>query len=111
MTHTKWSTIKAERAREPGFARGYAQAKQAYLFAQQIRAIRLAKGLSQAALARRLRTTQSAVSRLEMGDMPPSLRTLTRISDALGVELVVRFRERRAARPARLPRATGSRGR
>lgn len=94
MTHTKWSTIKARRMKDPGFALGYEDAKRSYLVAEQVREIRLARGLSQADLAKKLRTTQSAISRLEMGDMPPSLRTLRRIGDALGLELIVAFRER-----------------
>ncbi len=98
MTHAKWSTVKARRMREAGFRRGYAEARAAHLAAQEIRAIRIAKGLSQARLARRVGTTQSAISRLEMGDMPPSLRTLARIGEALGLELVVQLRRRRDAR-------------
>lgn len=108
MTHTKWSTIKARRMKEPGFALGYEEARRAYVLAQQLREIRVARGLSQADLAKKLRTTQSAISRLEMGDMPPSLRTLTRIGDALGLELVIAYRERP---PSRAPRRATSRRR
>ena len=103
MTHTKWSTIKSRRMKEPGFALGYEDARRAHLLAQQVREIRLARGLSQADLAKRLRTTQSAISRLEMGDMPPSLRTLTRIGDALGLELVIGYRERPTSTARRRP--------
>lgn len=80
----------------------------AYLLARQVREIRLARGLSQADLAKKLRTTRSAVSRIEMGDMPPSLRTLTRIGGALGLELVIGYRERP---PSTAPRRQASRRR
>ena len=49
------------------------------------------RGLSQRELAERLGTTQSAVARLEAGNVSPSLPTLDKLADALGVELVVGF--------------------
>lgn len=94
MTHTKWSTIKERRFREPRAREAYESTSRAIALGEQVRRLRRAKRWSQAQLAARLRTTQSAISRLEMGDTPPSLRTLTRIGDALGLELIVMFRER-----------------
>jgi transcriptional regulator with XRE-family HTH domain len=49
--------------------------------------------LSQRELAARLGTTQSAVARLEAGNVAPSLLTLDKIADALGVELKVSLTE------------------
>lgn len=111
MTHTKWSTIKERRFREPAAREAYEQTARAIALGEQVRSLRRAKRWSQAQLAARLRTTQSAVSRLEMGDMPPSLRTLSRIGDALGVELVVAFREPRTTQSKGQPRAAGARAR
>lgn len=111
MTHTKWSTIKERRFREPRAREAYENTSRAIALGEQVRRLRRTKRWSQAQLAARLRTTQSAVSRLEMGDMPPSLRTLARIGDALGVELVVAFREPRATRSQRQPGAAGARTR
>jgi hypothetical protein len=45
-------------------------------------------GLTQAELAARIGTTQSAVARLEGGGSAPSLERLSRISRACGLELV-----------------------
>lgn len=50
-----------------------------------IRRSRLAAGLTQAELARRLGTTQSAVSRLEQGHEEPRLARLASILAACGV--------------------------
>lgn len=88
---------------EPGFARGYEAARRGDLLARQVREVRLARGLSQAGLAKKLRTTQSAISRLEMGGVPPRLKTLTRIGDALGLELFVEYRERRPSTASKRP--------
>jgi len=50
---------------------------------------RIARGLSQAGLAERIGTTQSAVSRWERGHDEPRLRTLDAILRACGRRLVV----------------------
>lgn len=48
--------------------------------------------LTQAQLAARIGTTQSAVARLERGDSSPSLARLTQIARACGLELVPTLR-------------------
>ena len=57
--------------------------------APMIRQARQASGLSQAALAERLSTTQSAVSRWERGHDEPRLSTLDSILRACGRRLVL----------------------
>ena len=48
---------------------------------------RIASGLSQADIARRMRTSQPAVARLESGQHDAQLSTLTRYAEALGLSL------------------------
>ena len=48
-------------------------------------------GLSQAALAERMGTTQSAIARLEGGRVSPSVETLRRYGVAVGKRLRVEF--------------------
>jgi ribosome-binding protein aMBF1 (putative translation factor) len=48
-------------------------------------------GLSQAELARRMKTTQSTVARLESGRGQPSTRTLLRFAKATGHRLKISF--------------------
>jgi transcriptional regulator with XRE-family HTH domain len=74
-----------------------AGAEEGWLFAQiagQVAERRQRLGLSQAELARRCGTTQSAIARLERGGRPPRIDTLLRIADALGSDLVVELRPR-----------------
>lgn len=52
-----------------------------------LREARLRRGLSQAELAARVGTTQSAIARLESGTADPRLSTLIRYADAVGTEL------------------------
>jgi transcriptional regulator with XRE-family HTH domain len=48
---------------------------------------------TQAQLAKRLRMTESMVSRLESGNHVPNLRTLCRIADVFGRQLEIVFHE------------------
>jgi transcriptional regulator with XRE-family HTH domain len=61
--------------------------------ASLIRRTRVAAGLTQLRLARLLGCSQSVVARWETGDHEITLRTMARIADALGIELLVRFGE------------------
>lgn len=62
---------------------------------------RTAQGLTQAQVAEKIGTTQSAVARMESGSgkHSPSLATLTKYADALGCKLEVRLVRR--TRPAK----------
>lgn len=84
-----WEEVKASRADSPERRRGYEKAGRAIRLAMEIRALRQARGLSQRDLAERVGTTQSAIARLEGGNVSPSLPTLDKIAEALDVELSV----------------------
>jgi ribosome-binding protein aMBF1 (putative translation factor) len=91
MTLKTWAEIKTQRADTPARRRGYEHADRTIRLAMEIHRLREKRGLSQRELAERLGTTQSAVARLEAGNVSPSLPTLDEVANALGVELVVRF--------------------
>jgi transcriptional regulator with XRE-family HTH domain len=91
MTRQAWDEVKAARPDSPARHRGYERAGRAIRLAVEVRELREKRGLSQRELAERLGTTQSAVARLEAGNVSPSLPTLDKLADALGVELVVGF--------------------
>ena len=74
-------------------ASGDENAKLACRCAQQLLALRAAVGETQRQSARRLRMTESMVSRLERGDHVPSLKTLCRIAQAYGKRLEIVFHE------------------
>lgn len=52
---------------------------------------RIEKGLTQAGLAHKMKTKQSAVSRLESGNYNPSLAFLEKAAKALDAQLIVSF--------------------
>lgn len=82
-----WDDIKAARRDSPARRRGYEKAGRAIRLAFEIRALREKKGISQRELAERVGTTQSAIARLEAGNISPSLPTLDKIAAALGAEV------------------------
>lgn len=63
------------------------------LFLMELIKARLRKKLSQAGLASKLGTQQSAISRVESGKGNPSLRTLLTIAEALEARLVLEYKE------------------
>ena len=59
--------------------------------ARELIAARARAGLTQAEVARRMKTTQSAVARMESGRRVPSLNSLSRYAEATGSRAVVRL--------------------
>ena len=60
--------------------------------AELIRTVREHRGLTQAELAQRAGTTQTAISRLESGGRSPSTGTLRRLLQVMGEDLELRAR-------------------
>jgi transcriptional regulator with XRE-family HTH domain len=71
----------------------YEEAKAAYEVGRMIRELRETRQLSQRQLAERIGTTQSVVGRLEAGGSRPTLVTLERVAQALGLRLEIRFQD------------------
>ncbi len=93
---TSWDDTKARRPDTPERRRGYQEAKDAFDLGARVRSERERLGLTQAELAERMGTTQPSVARLEAGGVTPSLGTLHRAADVLGLELIVDLRQRAA---------------
>jgi HTH-type transcriptional regulator/antitoxin HipB len=92
-----WASIKRVKAACKERHSGCQEAKEAFELAACVRQARERADLTQAELAARIGSTQPAVARLEAGGSCPSFAALRRIAAALGFELVVELRPRRAA--------------
>ena len=88
---TNWTTLRDELLADPEARAGYEHARRAFELGEQVRQLRIERGLSQTDLARESGTSQAAIARLEAGGVEPAIRTLDRLSRPLGVQLVVRF--------------------
>ena len=86
---TKLGDLKSRLMQNPEFREEYARAEEEYALIEQLVRARTAAKLTQAEVARRLGTTQSAVARLEGGKVSPSIATLRRYAQATGTRLIV----------------------
>jgi transcriptional regulator with XRE-family HTH domain len=84
-SRTKWTAISRP---DSDLARAEDEARISR-FRELVFRLRTEAGLTQAELARRMGTTQSAIARIEGGGARPSLDTLERLAGAVGKELVV----------------------
>lgn len=82
--HRKW-------LKNPGYRAAYAALEGEFALASALIAARTRAGLSQAALARRMKTKQTVIARLESGRVKPSTRTLERFAQATGSRLRITF--------------------
>ena len=86
---TRLKDLKKRLMRDAEFQEEYQRADDEFILIEALVRARLAAKLTQAELARRLGTTQSAVARLEGGRVSPSFATLRRYAAATGTRLTV----------------------
>ncbi len=76
---------------DPEVKREYDALGPAFEIAAELLRARIRTGLSQAELAERMGTSQSAIARLESGETLPSTKTLLRFAQATGSRIQVRL--------------------
>jgi len=100
--------FKARALARPEVRREYGRLAEEFAFLEEILKARAEAGLTQAEVAARIGTTQSAVARLESGSLKhsPSLATLGKYASALGCKLQIRLvkEPQRTARSSRVMR-------
>lgn len=72
---------------DPEYVAAYDSLEKEFTLSAEIIGARAKAGLSQAELAERMATSQSAIARLESGRVRPSVRTLERLAAATGTRL------------------------
>jgi ribosome-binding protein aMBF1 (putative translation factor) len=82
--HKKWM-------KDPGYRKEYEALEEEFALIAAVAKARQRSGLSQAQLAKRMKTTQSTIARLESGRSKPSTRTLARFAKATGHKLKISF--------------------
>ena len=86
---TKISELKKRLMESPEFRSEYEKASTEFAIVETLVRARLAANLSQAQLAKKIGTTQSAIARLEGGGVSPSISTLKRYAEATGSRLQI----------------------
>ena len=83
--------IDARKRRNPKFAEGFETGYEAFEFSVMLRQARERAGITQEAIAKRLRTKKSAISRIENHAEDIRLSTLGKYARALGKKLRVQL--------------------
>ena len=103
MSKTNFDLFLEEQLRDPEFAERFKQAGDAWDVALQLAALREKAGLSQKELARKLKTSQQNISRLESPSYEGhSLSMLRRVAHALKARVRVILEPESASGPAHL---------
>lgn len=82
--HRKWS-------RDPEYRAAYDALGPEFELARALIEVRSRAGLTQAQLAKRMKTTQSVIARMESGRVRPSTKTLEKVARATGTQLKISF--------------------
>jgi ribosome-binding protein aMBF1 (putative translation factor) len=91
MKNYTWNDHKKELMRNPAFKKAYDDLELEYTIAAALIEARSKRGLTQKDLARKMKTTQSVISRVESAHTTPTLSFLKRLADVLNVQLRVSF--------------------
>ena len=86
--------------KDPEYLKEYEALEEEFALASQIIGARARAGLSQAELAERMNTSQSAIARLESGRSRPSTRTLEKLAAATGSTLRISLEPKDGKRAA-----------
>lgn len=87
-----WRKYKKELLRKPGVKAEYEKLAPRYALITKLIEARIKSGVSQADLAKKIGTKQSAIARLESGRVNPTVDFLDKISTALGGKLDIQIR-------------------
>ncbi|MGV8937218.1 MAG: helix-turn-helix domain-containing protein [Allorhizobium sp.] len=88
---TTLANLKKDLMLDPEFRAEYAKADADYSLIETLIRARTDANLTQADIAKRIGTTQSAIARLESGNISPSLSTLSRYAAATGRKLQIQL--------------------
>ncbi|PKL40403.1 MAG: transcriptional regulator [Spirochaetae bacterium HGW-Spirochaetae-1] len=83
--------IHKRKAKDPDFARGYDEGFEEFKIGLVLRREREKSGLTQEELAQKIRTTKSAISRIENHAEDIKLSTLMKVAEALGKRVTIRL--------------------
>lgn len=97
MKRTRVDDLHKKWMKNSDYKREYAALADEFSLAAAMIEARSRAGLTQAEVAKRMKTTQAVVARLEGGGSKPSTRTLEKFAKATGSRLKISFEPRSAA--------------
>jgi transcriptional regulator with XRE-family HTH domain len=102
---TTLAQFRARALRRAAVRKAYDELDEEFAFLDEVLRARARAGLTQAEVAKRVGTTQSAIARLESGAArhSPSVATLQRYARALGYRLQIKLVKSRSNGQSKLP--------
>ena len=88
---TTFDEFLAEQLKDPEFKKEYDALEPEFAIIQAMIDARKESGLTQKELSERTGIAQSDISKLERGNANPSLRTLQRLAEGMGMKLKIEF--------------------
>mgnify|MGYP001572240475 CR=1 FL=1 len=89
--HLDFNTWKKQALRDPKLKAEYDRLQPEFAVIRAVIEARIKKGLTQKILAQKMKTKQSAISRLESGQANPSLNFLTKLAQATNPRQEINF--------------------
>lgn len=89
---SKWEDLEKQLLSDPEVKKEYDKLQPRYALISQLIEARMEKGMSQKELAEKIGTKQSAIARLESGNINPSLEFLQKVVAAMGHTLNVQIK-------------------
>lgn len=86
-----WKEVKKELLQDKETRKEYDRLTSRYAVISQLIAARIKNGMTQKDLAQKIGTKQSAIARLESGNINPSLGFLDKIASVMGYRLTVQL--------------------
>jgi len=86
-----WEEHRKELMKDPAVMKAYQEFQPEMAIIRKIIETRISQGMTQRNLAKKMKTKQSAISRVESGNGNPSLNFLRRLAGALDCRLEIRF--------------------
>lgn len=87
-----WDDFEKELFKKPGFKEAVEETRLEFEIAHALIKARVEKGLTQVEIAKRMKTKQSVISRVENAKTVPSLSFLKRLARVLGASLQIQFK-------------------
>ena len=84
-----WQKHRKELMKDPEVVKAYREFQPEFAIIEKIIRARVKEGITQKELAKKMKTKQSAISRLESGTANPSLNFLKRLAKALDSRLEI----------------------
>ncbi len=95
---TKISALHKRWMKAPGYKHAYEESRLEFELARELIEARIKSGLSQEELAKRMKTSQSAIARLESGATLPSMRSLAKYAEATNSEIQIQLKPARGGK-------------